>query len=79
MLSPPFTMTGATAQGTSRMRNFAKRIMDDQAGATAIEYALVASLIAMSLVSTFLALGGSVTGYYETVANDYLAANQIGN
>ena len=53
--------------------------MDDDAGATAIEYALVAALIAMSLVSTFLALGGSVNGYYETVANDYLAANQIGN
>ena len=40
-----------------------------QAGATAIEYALIASGIAGVLVAVIMALGGSVTGMYETIAN----------
>jgi Flp pilus assembly pilin Flp len=58
------------------MRKWLAAIVCDETGATVIEYALTASLIAMSLVSAFLALGGTVNGYYETVAEDYLSANQ---
>jgi pilus assembly protein Flp/PilA len=48
-----------------RLRRFARA----QAGATAIEYALIASGIAGVLITVILALGGSVTAMYQTIAN----------
>jgi pilus assembly protein Flp/PilA len=52
------------------MHDTVSRLMRDQAGATAIEYALIASLIAVAIVGAVIALGGSVTGLFNTVAND---------
>lgn len=42
-----------------------------QAGATAIEYALIASAIAGVLIAVILAVGTSVTGMYQAVANAF--------
>ncbi len=38
----------------------------DESGATAIEYAMLLSLIAMAVVGTIASLGISVNGFYTT-------------
>lgn len=40
----------------------------DARGATAIEYALIASLIAVAIIGAVTALGGSVLGLFDEVA-----------
>lgn len=40
----------------------------DTQGATAIEYAMIASLIAVAIVGTLTVLSGSVSGMYSTIA-----------
>jgi pilus assembly protein Flp/PilA len=46
-----------------------RRFLKSQDGATAIEYAIIASGIAAAIIATVTALGGSVTGMFTTVAN----------
>ena len=55
------------------MRNFLKLIRDTR-GATAIEYALVASLISIAAISAFANLGTRVDGKFGTV-NQALSDN----
>jgi len=40
----------------------------DESGATAIEYALIASGISIAVVGTVATLGSNVKGYYSSVA-----------
>jgi pilus assembly protein Flp/PilA len=42
------------------------RLLADEAGATAIEYALLASLIAGAVISAVASLGGALDGWYRT-------------
>ena len=42
--------------------------LSDDGGATAIEYALIASGIAGAVIAVVLALGTSVNGMYQSVA-----------
>jgi pilus assembly protein Flp/PilA len=44
------------------------RFLHDDSGATAIEYALIASGIAVAIASTIVSLGSSVQGLYSSVA-----------
>jgi Flp pilus assembly pilin Flp len=46
------------------MRRLARRLRVDEAGATAIEYALLAALIAGVLIATVFGLGQTVGGIY---------------
>lgn len=46
------------------------KFIQDQIGATAIEYALVASLIAVAAVGAFQTLGSNIKSMYENVNND---------
>jgi len=48
-----------------------RRLIDDRAGATAIEYALVAALIAGVLVAAVTTLGTNLNGRYEAVAASF--------
>jgi pilus assembly protein Flp/PilA len=41
----------------------------DEDGATSIEYALIAALIALGLVAALIALGGSIDALFQTVAD----------
>jgi len=53
------------------MKNFSqsfKTFWADEDGATAIEYGLLASLIAVAIVGTVSALGGSLNGVFTRVA-----------
>jgi pilus assembly protein Flp/PilA len=46
----------------------AVRFMHDDGGATAIEYAMIASGIAVAIATTIVTLGSSVQGMYSNVA-----------
>jgi len=50
------------------MRNLVKQFFADEAGATAIEYGLIAALISIAMVGTVITLGEKVTGLYKRVA-----------
>lgn len=45
-----------------------RRFLRDESGATAIEYAMIASGIAVAIASTIVSLGTSVKGLYSSVA-----------
>ena len=44
------------------------RFLRDERGATAIEYAMIASGIAVAIATTIVSLGSSVQGLYTSVA-----------
>ena len=46
-----------------------RRFVRDEGGATAIEYALIASGISIVIVGTVAALGSSVTGMFSRVSS----------
>jgi pilus assembly protein Flp/PilA len=46
-----------------------QRLMTDARGATAIEYALIASLISLACIIAFVNLGLSLTGTLNTITN----------
>ena len=52
-----------------------KRIWNDKTGATAIEYAIIASMVSIVAIGAFVLLGGSVRGYFQTVDSAYKSTN----
>jgi pilus assembly protein Flp/PilA len=53
---------------TSAIATSLRRVAGDSSGATAIEYALIASGISIVIVGTVATLGTSVKGFYSDVA-----------
>jgi pilus assembly protein Flp/PilA len=51
------------------MRNAIQIFLSQEAGATAIEYGLIASLIAMAIVGALITLGPALKGAYQNVQN----------
>jgi len=51
------------------MQNFV-RFMKDENGATAIEYGLIASLIAVAIITAVTSLGTGVAGTLTTVGDE---------
>jgi pilus assembly protein Flp/PilA len=47
--------------------NSVASFMDDESGATAIEYGLIAALIAVGIIAAATALGGSLSGLFERI------------
>lgn len=52
------------------MSKFMTRFMTDESGATAIEYGLIAALIAVVLVGSLKAVGGSLKGAFEKISSE---------
>ncbi|WP_337185864.1 Flp family type IVb pilin [Phenylobacterium sp.] len=52
------------------MSKFVTRFLKDESGATAIEYGLIAALIAVVLVGALQAVGGSLQGAFETISQE---------
>ena len=50
------------------MRNLVSRFMADESGVTAIEYGLIAALIAIVIVGAVTTVGSSLSGVFSTVA-----------
>ncbi len=51
------------------MTNFLNRFAADESGATAIEYGLIAALIAVALIAAMNTLGGKIAGTFTTIGN----------
>lgn len=51
------------------MSKFVTRFMNDESGATAIEYGLIAALIAVVLVTAMTALQGKIAGTFTKIGN----------
>ena len=50
------------------MQKLVTRFIKDESGATAIEYGLIAALIAVAIIAALSTLGGNVSSSFETVA-----------
>ncbi len=50
------------------MQNFV-RFMKDESGATAIEYGLIAALIAVAIIGAVTAVGTGVSTNFQTIAD----------
>ena len=51
------------------MTKFISKFMSDESGATAIEYGLIAALIAVVIISAVTALGTNINGNFQKVAD----------
>ncbi|WP_312784887.1 Flp family type IVb pilin [Brevundimonas sp.] len=49
------------------MRNFIKNFANDESGATAIEYGLIAALIAVAIIGTLTLIGPKLDGAFKKV------------
>ena len=52
------------------MSKFVTRFLKDESGATAIEYGLIAALIAVVLIASMSVLGEKVGGTFDKVGNE---------
>jgi pilus assembly protein Flp/PilA len=52
------------------MKNKVSRFVKDESGATAIEYGLIASLIAIAIIAASTQLGTKLSGTFNNVANN---------
>jgi pilus assembly protein Flp/PilA len=51
------------------VRDFVTRFLKDQSGATAIEYGLIAALVAVAIAAVLPLLGGKLSNTFGNVAN----------
>lgn len=51
------------------MRNIIRRFLADESGATAIEYGLLASLIAVAIITGAVLLGTNINQLFTDIAN----------
>ena len=51
------------------MRYVLTRLVNDSRGVTAIEYGLIAALIAVAAIATITTVGGNLTNVFSTVAS----------
>ncbi len=48
---------------------FIRKLRKNEKGATAIEYGLIAALVAVAAIGAMNALGGAVSGAFQSAAN----------
>ena len=51
------------------MKVFFSRFLEDEAGATSIEYSLIAALIAVVIITAVTKLGTNLSNKFNTIAN----------
>jgi pilus assembly protein Flp/PilA len=54
---------------------FINKLLRDEAGATAIEYGLIAALIAVAAITAMQSLGNNLSTTFNTVSNKLSSAN----
>lgn len=54
----------------TRLKNLISSYVANESGATAIEYGLIAALIAVGIIVGAKAMGGSINGMFLNVDND---------
>jgi pilus assembly protein Flp/PilA len=60
--------TGVNLKENS-MKNLVSRFMNDESGVTAIEYGLIAALLAVVIIAAVAAVGTNLSKTFSTVAN----------
>jgi pilus assembly protein Flp/PilA len=58
------------------MSKFAKRFLKDESGATAIEYGLIAALIAVVIIGAVGAIGSQLNTTFSTISSSLATANK---
>lgn len=53
------------------MRKLAKRLLGDQSGTTAIEYGLIAALLALAIVGVVAGLGQQVAALFTQISGAF--------
>lgn len=56
---------------------FFKNMLRDEAGATAIEYGLIAALIAVAAITALQGVGNELNTTFEKVSDDLADANTV--
>ena len=56
------------------MSQFVTRFLKDESGATAIEYGLIAALIAAVLITALTAIGTNLNGTFTTISSKVASA-----
>jgi pilus assembly protein Flp/PilA len=56
------------------MTSFIRKLVKDESGATAIEYGLIAALVAVAAIVGMTALGTSLNGIFTNVSSELNAA-----
>jgi pilus assembly protein Flp/PilA len=51
------------------MQNFVTRFIEDESGATAIEYGLIAALISIGIITAATSLGTNISSKFQTVSD----------
>jgi len=59
------------------MQNLIKNFVNDESGATAIEYGLIAALIAVAMIAGATQLGESIDDKFQDVATALDAADDV--
>ena len=57
------------------MSKFVTRFMKDESGATAIEYGLIAALIAVAIIGAATTLGGNLSTKFSAIATNVSSAS----
>ncbi|PHR60739.1 MAG: Flp family type IVb pilin [Robiginitomaculum sp.] len=52
------------------MQNFVTRYLNDESGATAIEYGLIAALISVGIITAATSLGDNIKAKFELIASE---------
>ena len=65
---PSTNNQGATSTGSLSMRKFLSRFMNNESGATAIEYGLIAAGIAVAIIAAVNSVGTSLNGTLSATA-----------
>lgn len=52
------------------MKNLVSRFMNDESGATAIEYGLIAAGIAIAIIAAINTLGSTLTAKFGTISTE---------
>lgn len=52
----------------SRLNTVLRTFIWDSTGATAIEYALIASMLSIVIIGSVIAINGSLTGIYDEIS-----------
>ncbi|MFM2248565.1 MAG: hypothetical protein RL071_4640 [Pseudomonadota bacterium] len=55
--------------------NMIKRFIKDESGATAIEYGLIAGLVAVAVIAALTALGGSLNNLFSDISDTVAASS----
>lgn len=56
------------------MKNLFSRFANDESGATAIEYGLIAALVAVVIIGALEILGNNLTATFTEVSNELVSA-----